>query len=252
MKLGLISLALIISTGCGRKDNSDDDGSSDDGGAEDGGAEDGGAEGDGGSQDGGSEDGGSQGDGGSGDGGSTGDSVIADIQQRNGYSDGDVVTVNGVVTSPDIGSGFFMQDGSGAWTGIYVYDGYDADVVQGDAVEVTGEIIEYYDLTELDASKGSVTITGTGSLPTPAVITASDATDLEPYESVVVRVEDVTCSAEADDFGEWWVDDTFKIDNLFYELTPSVGDSFTSLTGPLNYNHDEYKLAPRDASDIVE
>ena len=39
--------------------------------------------------------------------------------------------VSGVVTSPDTGAGFFMQDAGGAWSGIFVYDGYDVDVELG-------------------------------------------------------------------------------------------------------------------------
>ena len=61
---------------------------------------------------------------------------------------GNIVTTRGVVTGV-IGFGadagrFFIQDGSGPWTGIYVYD--TTPVTLGDSVEVTGTITEYFGL----------------------------------------------------------------------------------------------------------
>jgi predicted extracellular nuclease len=65
---------------------------------------------------------------------------------------GNVVTTSGIVTGVIAFGGdidrFFIQDGDGAWNGIYVYEnGY--PVALGDSVEVTGTVTEYFGLTEL-------------------------------------------------------------------------------------------------------
>ena len=56
-----------------------------------------------------------------------------------------VVTVEGVVTAATDYS-YFLQDGSGPWNGVYIYDNTNLPAV-GDHVILTGEVLEYYDLT---------------------------------------------------------------------------------------------------------
>lgn len=82
---------------------------------------------------------------------------IYDIQYATGSPadspyDGQVVTTSGIVTArilngPD-SAAYFIQDGTGAWNGVYVYD-TDAAVEIGDSVVVTGEVDEYFNLTEI-------------------------------------------------------------------------------------------------------
>ena len=46
--------------------------------------------------------------------------------------------------------------------------------------------------------------------------------------------------------------DTLVINNAGnYSYTPTVGEMINSITGPLNYSYDEYKIIPRDDNDIV-
>ena len=67
-------------------------------------------------------------------------------QQEHSPYDGEIVKTHGFVTGVFSGS-YFIQDGEGEWNGVYVYSSNNVNV--GDEIELTGEVIEYFDLTEL-------------------------------------------------------------------------------------------------------
>ena len=52
-----------------------------------------------------------------------------------------VVTVQGVITAANDYS-YFIQDGSGPWNGVYIYDNTNLPAV-GDHVILQGEVVEY-------------------------------------------------------------------------------------------------------------
>ena len=115
------------------------------------------------------------------------------LDMRENYNIGDVVTVTGVVTSDDnLGSVRYLQD---ATAGIALYPGadwsaWDADPVIGDSLTVTGEITEYNGLLEVGPNLTAVTFEGTGTVPTPQVVSASGLN--EGLEGELVRVNGVT------------------------------------------------------------
>ena len=79
---------------------------------------------------------------------------VAECQDGTVPSDSDVRIEGAVVTSPVTadGKGLFVQDeGGGAYSGIYVYLGNDSSesYAVGEKVDIEGQVIEYYDLTEL-------------------------------------------------------------------------------------------------------
>jgi len=41
------------------------------------------------------------------------------------------------------------------------------------------------------------------------------------------------------------------VDDLFFVSTPTSGDAFASITGPLHYTYDDFKIEPRSAADLV-
>ena len=86
-----------------------------------------------------------------------GELTIAEIQ---GMSDSSpyleqIVTTTGYVMGT-AEYGFFIQDGQGAWNGIWVLDYGDATVDIGDEVQVTGIVEEYHNLTEINISDSSI------------------------------------------------------------------------------------------------
>jgi predicted extracellular nuclease len=166
-----------------------------------------------------------------------------------------------VVTAVAEGYGFFMQDlAGGQWSGVYVYDSGTNSVAIGDLVSVTGTYIEYYDLTEIQAT--SVTVDGTADEPLPEEVEACDigtgGSLAEAYESVLVQVSDVTVTTAnpdgSSDYGEFEIEGCLRVNDYLYAdlARPDEGDSFASITGVLDYSYSEFKLEPRFAADLVE
>ena len=185
---------------------------------------------------------------------------IYDIQSGS-VTEGTAVIVNGTVTAgsgetPDGSVAFYMQDGTGQYSGINVYISSSSGLTvnRADSIQVSGTYIEYYGKTEID-NVTSITVFSTGaSLPDPEVLTLALA-DSEPWEGVLIQVQTVTVINANTGYGEWWVTDgtdTLVINNAGnYSYTPTVGEIINSITGPLNYSYSEYKIIPRDDNDIV-
>ena len=185
--------------------------------------------------------------------------TIADIQSGT-VTEGALVQVNGIVTAgtgevSDGSSSFYIQDGTGQYTGINIYTFY-YTVARGDDITLVGTYAEYNGKSEIENIVDLVINSSGNALPTAEVLTLDQA-DWEPWEGVLIQVEDVAVSNEDAGFGEWDVTDgtnTFRIDNStggHYSYTPVLNDQFSSITGPLNYTHDVFKLVPRDDADIV-
>ena len=199
--------------------------------------------------------------------GPMGNVTIYDIQQGKVPED-TVVTLENVVATTGLTfkkDGFFVQDPMGGeWSGIYIYINQNPDMLAiqaGDVVTITGLYTEFFDMSQLSAGQaGDVIVTGTDMVPDPILVAPADIATggsmTENYESVLVRVEDVTVTAPADNFGEWTVDDDLRVDDLFFAMgdwpNPNPGDTFTSITAPLTYSFDNFKLAPRTADDLAQ
>ncbi|MBI3135617.1 MAG: T9SS type A sorting domain-containing protein [Bacteroidetes bacterium] len=167
---------------------------------------------------------------------------------------GNVVTTYGIVTGV-IGFGadidrFFIQDGNGPWTGIYVYDNTHP-VTLGDSVSVTGTVSEYFGLTEL-SSVTDVTIVNSGNAqPTPAAINTGDAAQ-EQYECVLVQVTDALCNNQDAGFGQFIVNDGSGdrlIDDQIYQHVATLNNVY-EITGVTFLSFGEVKIFPRIPADI--
>ena len=158
------------------------------------------------------------------------------------------ITTRGIVTAA-FSTGYFIQDGDSAWCGLYVYDDTQTPAI-GDSIELTGTIEEYYDLTELKTITEYKVLSSGNDLPEPIVITTGEAQ--EKWESVLVRVEDASCTNTDLGFGEWEVNDgsgALAVDDFGIAYTPILDVSY-SISGPLNYSFSAYKLEPRNQDDI--
>ncbi|HOE03691.1 MAG TPA: T9SS type A sorting domain-containing protein [Bacteroidales bacterium] len=163
---------------------------------------------------------------------------------------GQEVTTRGVVVAKN-GDKFWIQDGVGAWNGVYVYFNTTPSPAVGDSVWVNGTVAEYNNLTEI--SFATFTLINSGNtIGAPAEITTADAS-AEMYEGVLVQIEGVN-SAAPDSYGQWAVNDgsgAILVDDLLYDYTPVLGNTY-NVTGVADFAFSERKLLPRDAADVID
>lgn len=168
-----------------------------------------------------------------------------------------VVTTRGVVTGVfQIGSNagkFFIQDGDGAWNGIYVYES-GTPLALGDSVLVTGTVQEYNSLTEIGFVSDITILNSGNAMPTPVDVTGTTYSD-EMYEGVLVRVVDVNCTTANDQYGVWTLNDGSDIlvddDCMPATYNSTVGNHY-SVIGVRHLSFGENKIYPRDeATDIT-
>lgn len=215
-------------------------------------------------------------DGGSTDGGMTditaGVDTVAAIQgssastgcTTDGFENLGPVTLSSVVvTTPKFKVGakdawYVADQGGGPYSGVLILAAADlgAAFVVGDVINMSGEWVEYYCMTEIDVEQ--FTVLGTGApVPAPEVVFAVDLSGAgaEQWEGVVVSIEDATVTTVADSYGVFKVQDDsgfIEVDDDFKPgYTAAAGDNLSSLTGPLRWGFGTFKINPRTMSDIV-
>jgi len=165
-----------------------------------------------------------------------------------------VVNTTGIVTGID-SYGYFIQNGKGAWNGIYIYQPEHETIETGQEISVIGLVKEYNKLTEIEAYSFELLSSG-NLLPTSTIISFNEYEYGEAYESVLVTIENITAIDIANVYGEWVVTDALsnemKIDDKIFGYLPYAGEKFKSLTGCLDYSFGEFKLLPRSNDDIVK
>ncbi len=173
------------------------------------------------------------------------------------------VPLSGVIVTAPVHSvsdkleGFYAQDsGGGAYSGIKVVmdKGTAPQVAVGDVVDITGDLKEYYCLTEFDAI--NVTASGTQQDPTSVTVAedaiAAKSAATEQYEGVLVTVENATVGS-VNNFGGFETQAGVIVDDaIFGDLEPA-GDGcvYTSITGVIDFGYGDYVLLPRTAADLV-
>ncbi len=167
---------------------------------------------------------------------------------------GNTVEVRGIVTGTVTGSGagYFLQDGEGAWNGIWVLDNENTPAI-GDSVEVIGTVDEYWDLTEIKSVAEFTVAASDKDLPAPTTLTALAAAE-EQYESVFITIEKATTTNVDAGNGMWEVEDatgTLLVDDVIFAFTPE-DDAIYTITGIAYYSYEERKILPRSAADIVQ
>lgn len=165
---------------------------------------------------------------------------------------GQTVATSGVVTAV-YSNGFFMEQTPAVpWGGIWIYmPGADTMVTVGDSVYGQGPVSEYNGLTEIHPDTGYI-IASNVSLPTPITVSTASAND-EQYESVLLKVNMATCTNDSLGYGEWEVNDgsgPLRVDDMGVSYKPDSGKIY-NIVAPLYYSYGNYKLEPRDSSDIT-
>ena len=164
-----------------------------------------------------------------------------------------IVTIHGIVTAT-AEYGYFIQDGDGPWNGIFVYDSTYLPEI-GDDVVVEGEVAEYFDNTELLNLIYFEVLSSGNDLPNASQQpTGFLGATGEPYEGGLVTIYNAQCTNPDAEYGEAYFSDgsgDCKVNDLMYLQDPTwVQGEYYTITGPLNYSYEEYKIEPRDAADV--
>lgn len=179
---------------------------------------------------------------------------INEIQNAMGASplEGSTVLTGGIVSAilPAGGNnGFFIQDNEGAYNGVFVFT--DAAVTVGDSVTFIGNVVEFFNMTQLSGIAG-LDIVSSGNTPyAPAQITTAQV-NTEAYEGVLVRVSNATCTDANSGFGQWVVNDgsgSALVNPAIYEATRTQGTAY-NVTGAVFYSFNEFKILPRNGNDV--
>lgn len=178
----------------------------------------------------------------------TGDS---DFKDQIVETSGIVTAIEEATKNGEIVISYYIQDGSGPWNGVFVYDNNFEPAV-GDDITLTATVEEYNGLTELTNVSDLTVNSSDNPLPAPVTITTAEANN-EQYEGVLITVENAECTNPDADFGMWEIDDSsgsLLADDDLFVFTPTQGSVYT-VTGLGHYSFDEYKIIPRNADDIT-
>ncbi len=132
------------------------------------------------------------------------------------YAGQNVLTQGNIVTAL-AADGFFMQTPASrsdndvdTSDGIFVFTNDPPSVAVGDLVDITAEVVEFFDFTEL--SNPAITVTGAGydlpaavtfdaSTPSPDPVSTSCSIEFECYEGMLVHVADGSVTGPNQRFG---------------------------------------------------
>lgn len=173
------------------------------------------------------------------------------------YTD-QVVTTTGIVTAIHGTAGFYLQNGTGLWNGLYIFKNVQSISMPalGDSIIVRGKVVEYYNLTEIKDIEYLIVCSSNNPLPAALTLTADQIN--ESTEGILINAQNYKCIH--DGAGNHWTskyikpeapNDTLKVFRQLYELMPIVGKRY-HITGVVSYNYGAYKIAPRNADDIIE
>lgn len=165
---------------------------------------------------------------------------------------GQIVTTQGVVTAA-FGTTFVIQDGEGAWNGLWVRAA--SAPALGDSLSVTGRVSEsdggsagntvLVDAVIVSSAPGA-------TLPAPLLLTTVELGG-EAYEGVLVSVAGAVCTDADAGAGEWLADDgggACRVGVLAGVSGVTLGTTY-AVTGPLAFGGGQFKLEPRGAGDIT-
>jgi len=166
--------------------------------------------------------------------------------------------ITGGIVSAKYNRGFFIQDASGPWNGVYVYDSAHAaaaGIVRGDSVTLSGTVSEYLTYTEIGSLSALTKVSSNTVHPAYSVTKANSTT--EELEGVLVTLTNIPCvdATGAATYGEWTVyngTDSTKIGGLLYKYTTATVGTNYNITGVVYLAYGGVvRVEPRDASDIT-
>jgi hypothetical protein len=186
--------------------------------------------------------------------------------QRGDVPAGTDVAVPGVAVGALLSGGFHLgtEGEATAASGVWVAweDHVDGALSEGLLVTVRGTVREVAgsdgsagdsSLTTIAVtSQGGVEVTGHGAAPEPATVafeTLLDPKSVEPWEGVLVALDDVVVSAGGD--GRWEVGGGLQVGDLYLASTALTGASLARLVGVVWFDGRDFLVEPRSEADLV-
>lgn len=178
------------------------------------------------------------------------------------------------VKSAGTNHAYVVQDPTATqWAGLYVFIGTaPATLAVGDEISASGKFAIFRGIEQINTTSGTVTKTGTATVPTPIVVTPAEimtgGSKAKSHQSMLVQVlnvEAVTATSadvfkvaiSATDTNQLTVT-SFIANDLGTSPFPAVvGDKYSSITGVV-YSFiatgmtDDSRLAPRSTADLVK
>ncbi|PID28433.1 MAG: hypothetical protein CSB55_04555, partial [Candidatus Cloacimonadota bacterium] len=163
---------------------------------------------------------------------------------------GNRVHTSGLVYAVFDGLFFMSMPEEGAWKGIAVQS--DLEVAESDLVECDATVVEIYGRTTLQ-NLSNVTVSPVDMMAQPVLIT-TETVNTEAYESVLIKVENVTVTDDSLGYGEWEINDgsgtCIVDDHADYSYVPQTGDMISAITGAVQYSYGNFKIEPRRDDDF--
>ena len=165
---------------------------------------------------------------------------------------GNTVTTGGVVTAIKSNGSYFIQNGSGPWTGIYVYD-LNNTVAIGDSLTFEAVVAEFSNSTQLTNVANFVKVTVSNTVVKTTVTTGAALAEM--YEGVLVNVPVTNCTVATNGFGEWTINDgsgdCIVDDFLLGAVYNAVVGGPYDVTGIIDYAFGSFLMQPRTLADII-
>jgi hypothetical protein len=197
-------------------------------------------------------------------------SSIQNIQTGLDFADLVVVSPKFVASKTKL-DGYYVSDVNHATAGDFTGVEMTIDVAKatnfqpGDVLQITGDWLEFYCMTEIKAT--DAVKSGTAAIPAPKVVAPAAlkaAASSEPLEGVLIELDNVVVTkaislgSDSADHGAFEVADGVVIGNDFglnYMSTATdqrkLGDSFTKIVGVVSYSFGKYTVFPRTNADLV-
>lgn len=183
---------------------------------------------------------------------------IVDIQTPGSMGDtsqffGQTVLTGGIITAKQAAGKYWVQSGTGAYSGVYVFDAGNNNPTIGDSVTFTAQVTEYFNLTEL-INISNFTVVSSGNTLPSATVLSTNAVNSEQYEGVLVRVTGANCISDttSNSNQEWIVNDgsgDVIVDGFIFPYGPTVSTIY-NVTGVVDFNFGNFKILPRNINDV--
>ena len=168
------------------------------------------------------------------------------------------VTIQGVVTAIGYENNrvFLSEPQGGAWSGIAV-DNIRGRVSIGDLIQIQGRVSELMGMTVITQPQNLRVISRNNTLPTPSLVTIQEALTMEAYESVLVKITNVSCRRILNGSFLALIEDDnvgINIGNGFSHSINrdlfTVGANYSYIIGIVSFSHNRFSLHPRNIDDV--